>query len=140
MIQAVTLVLLLAVAAAFWWHRMARQKKRRSALAARRNAHNTQNSFHCVEVFTGVHGCEAAQLLVNSRFLSDEAPRLPVSGCTAIKCTCSYIHHEDRREEDDRRYPFGQWARVPPTIAGERRSRTERRKSQKGTFRSSMAR
>jgi hypothetical protein len=31
------------------------------------------------------------------RFLSSEAPALPLAGCDARACTCRYRHHEDRR-------------------------------------------
>lgn len=135
MVQTIVLVLL-AAAVAIWFRHATTQKKQRAAAAARQGP---RNSYHCVEVRSGSTACKAARDLANVRFLSDQAPRLPVSGCTAQKCTCSFIHHEDRRD-DDRRHPYGQWAAVPPGIGGERRSRTERRKSQQGTFRPSIAR
>lgn len=125
-----------AVVVVLGWHRAARQKKLQAVPVAKRAA---RSDYHCVEVRTGVPACEAAQRLGHTRFLPDEAPSLPVSGCTVKTCTCGYIHHDDRREED-RRNPYGQWANMPPAIAGERRSRRERRKSQERTLRPSMAR
>ena len=91
----------------------------------------------------GSHPCKAVRELGGGRYLSDEAPDLPVPGCTAERCTCSYIHYDDRRE-DDRRNPYGQYASNPygqfanQAILGERRSRVERRKSQDGTFKPSI--
>lgn len=121
--------------AAVWWFYTARQKKHQAALAARRN---TLKSYHCVEVHTGIPACKAVQHFGTTRFLSVEAPTLPVSGCTMKQCKCSFIHHDDRRD-DDRRNPYGMWSNTPPAIVGERRSRVDRRKSLEGAFRSSMA-
>ena len=135
MLQVLALVFFVA-AVALWWSHANRQKKNRAVRAARRNAHS---SYHCVEVRAGVPACNAVRHLGNVRFLSAEAPSLPVPGCTVQKCGCSYLHHDDRRE-DDRRNPYGQWANVPHSIGGERRRRVDRRKSQDSTFRPSIAR
>ena len=132
----VLVLALFVTAVAVWWYLAARQKKHQVALAAKRN---TRKSYHCVEVRSGIPACKAAQHFGSTRFLSDEAPLLPASGCTMPKCTCSYIHHDDRRE-DDRRNPYGGWSNAPPAIVGERRSRTDRRKSQESAFGTSMAR
>ena len=135
MIQVLSIVFLAAAAVA-WWHHAARQKERRAALAARRDS---RNPYHCVEVRAGTPACEAVRHLGNVRFLSAEAPALPLSGCTLQACRCSYVHHDDRRE-DDRRNPYGQWSNVPSTIPGERRKRTDRRRSQDSAFRPMIAR
>lgn len=132
--QILVFVLSLAVAG-FGWRWIASLKKPAKATVAGKAASKT---FHCVEVHKGIHACKAVQDLGSTRFLSDEAPHLPVPGCTAAQCTCSFIHHDDRRD-DDRRNPYGQFANLPPFITGERRSRIERRKSQENTFRPSIA-
>lgn len=134
MTQVLVLVLLLVVAA-FGWRQFASRKKPHKAPAAVKAA---SNKFHCVEVRKSSRACKAVQELGNTRFLSDEAPGLPVPGCTAEQCTCSFIHHDDRRD-DDRRNPYGQLANLPPLISGERRSRVERRKPQENAFRPSIA-
>lgn len=136
MVQVILLVLFVTVIA-LWWRHVARQKKHSAAPAARRD---TRISYHCVEVRTGIPACESAQHLEHVRYLSEEAPSLPVPGCSMKKCTCSYIHHDDRRDDDGRRNPYGQWSNMPPAIAGERRSRTDRRQSREGMFRPSIAR
>jgi hypothetical protein len=43
--------------------------------------------------------------LETARFLSGEAPPLPLPGCTAPRCLCRYAHYEDRRARD-RRVPL----------------------------------
>ena len=135
MLKVIALVVF-GAAIAFWWFLAARQKKHQATLASRRHA---RSSYHAVEVRAGDFTCGAAQKLEHVRYLSDEAPTLPVPGCKVERCTCSYIHHDDRRD-DDRRNPYGHWSNVPPAIAGERRTRTERRKFQGNTFRPSIAR
>lgn len=134
MLQIVGLIVVVAIVA-FVWRQMARKKLPHLATVAGRAANRT---YHCVEIRRGTHACKAVQSLGSTRFLSDEAPRLPVPGCTAAQCTCSFIHHDDRRD-DDRRNPYGQFANLPPFITGERRSRIERRKPQEGSFRPSIA-
>jgi len=44
-------------------------------------------------------GCEAARSLKGMRFLSHEAPRLPLVNCSRPEvCQCVYEKFEDRRE------------------------------------------
>ena len=127
--------LLFVTAVVLWLRHAARQKNALSARVARRDA---PSRYRCVEVCAGVHACKAAHQLGHVRYLSSAAPGLPVAGCTEQQCACRYIHHEDRRQ-DDRRNPYGQWANLPPAMVGERRSRTDRRTSQEGAFRPSIA-
>src|SRR6202012_1762826 len=63
--------------------------------------------WHAVEVLAPKAGCPAAQALKGTRFLSVEAPLLPLSDCTRTG-SCSCIHRkypdrrlEARREQDD---------------------------------------
>ena len=54
--------------------------------------------WHAVSIVTRPECCRAAEELRTQRFLSAEAPRLPLAGCTMGQfCTCSYKHHADRR-------------------------------------------
>lgn len=51
-----------------------------------------------------VHGkragcCEAVRAVAGKRFLSNEVPKLPLSGCDASDCRCSYELFDDRRTE-----------------------------------------
>lgn len=53
--------------------------------------------FHAVSVEPGRNSCHSARALKGQRFLSREAPPLPLKNCMNDQCTCSYVHHEDRR-------------------------------------------
>lgn len=120
------ILLALAVVAVYAVLRM-RQSKQAPA-QVRRTGQAAGNPYHCVEVRSNNPMCNTAWRVAGVRFLSSEAPPLPMPGCEAASCTCQYIHHDDRRQED-RRNPYGQWGSVPPAITGERRSRTDRRRS-----------
>jgi hypothetical protein len=54
--------------------------------------------WHAVSIVTGRWCCEAARGVIGTRFLSREAPRLPLAACNAAdSCSCLYKHHPDRR-------------------------------------------
>jgi hypothetical protein len=54
--------------------------------------------WHAVSIITGRWCCEAARGLVGSRYLSKDAPRLPLAECSSAQhCSCLYKHHRDRR-------------------------------------------
>ncbi len=43
-------------------------------------------------------GCAAAAMCRNTKYLSKDAPRLPLAGCSHPEsCQCKYRHFEDRR-------------------------------------------
>lgn len=53
-----------------------------------------------------VGACEAATTIRNHRYLSAEAPLLPLTDCAhPTSCRCKYKHWDDRRQQDDRRSP-----------------------------------
>lgn len=56
------------------------------------------NPHHAVSVVPGQRACAEAEALRGQRFLSREAPALPLRHCGAGKCTCRYEHYEDRRK------------------------------------------
>src|SRR5277367_1965402 len=54
--------------------------------------------WHAVSIVTTPASCHTARALRGIRFLSPEAPHLPLSQCSAgVSCPCSYKHYEDRR-------------------------------------------
>jgi len=55
------------------------------------------NPFHAVSVQPGPSACQTARDCAEKRFLSAEAPTLPLAGCDATRCNCRYLHHQDRR-------------------------------------------
>ena len=65
--------------------------------AAIQHIHVT-NPWHAVGISTGVSCCKASVFLRDTRFLSSQAPPLPLQGCTLPKsCVCKYKHFSDRR-------------------------------------------
>lgn len=124
MLQAIILVLIVT-AVLVWLRRSAATPVVRERSQAGR-PHGAR--FHCVEVSAGLPSCTAVRGLGNVRFLSGEAPTIPVPGCDAQQCNCRYVHHGDRRA-DDRRNPYGQWSNLPTGLTRERRRRVERRQS-----------
>ena len=60
----------------------------------------SKEPWHAVSV-GGPDACVAAAKLARWRFLSVEAPRLPLPQCSsAWRCACIYRHHSDRRVGD----------------------------------------
>ena len=64
-----------------------------------RKADKTRVSlFHAVEIRTTNDACPAAQNTNGERYLSAEAPPLPLGQCDRPdQCQCRYQHYEDRR-------------------------------------------
>jgi len=69
--------------------------------------------------------CAAVAAIDGVRFLSDEAPSLPLPDCEIPRaCKCAYRHFEDRRTAKRRDADYG----LPPgTHTVERRTRPARR-------------
>ncbi|MGB5718295.1 MAG: hypothetical protein WBN81_14540 [Gammaproteobacteria bacterium] len=77
----------------------------------------------------GQPGCEAAMALLDQQFTFDEAPRLPLEGCTSAMCTCQFKGLKNRRtrhrrEQEERRVEV-RFEKEKP----DRRSRKNRRRS-----------
>ncbi len=72
--------------------------KEKQRLAGVRSA---SHIFHGVGVVSGESPqCAKARAIASERFLSEEAPLLPLSGCENPQaCTCTYRHFEDRRTD-----------------------------------------
>jgi hypothetical protein len=78
-----------------------RQPAPQSKPAAQRQA------FRGTSIRCGTNACDAAKKLQGKRGLPHQIPKLPLSLCDAEQCTCSYKHHDDRRDDEDRRDIFG---------------------------------
>jgi hypothetical protein len=77
------------------WERIT--KPRVSARQATARA-TPRTPWHAVSIVSSAACCATAMGLLGTRFLSNEAPRLPPKGCLmGSGCRCSYQHHEDRR-------------------------------------------
>lgn len=114
---------------------------RQSELATGRRAH----PYHSVAIrYYGNAACPAVRqfaiqptvstqtplFLETQRFLSSEAPFLPLAGCTEKYCQCRYVHYTDRRGRDRRPPHVQSVVSVPAFVDRERRSGTDRRRSQ----------
>jgi hypothetical protein len=84
-----------------------------------------QNSYHAVSVRCGLESCKAVRALKDVRFLSADAPSLPLPQCDASHCECRYQHHDDRRAIDRRQYDA--WGSGPKYVGAERRGSPGRR-------------
>ena len=86
---------------------------------------------HAVSIHAPSSACDAARVLGDQRFLSSEAPVLPLQDCDASECRCRYKHHEDRRVEPRRRDELGDTARI--YTGSQRRVLADRRQDKEET-------
>ena len=88
-----------------------------------------QTDYHAVSIKPGAYACSEANEIAGERFLAEEAPEIPLPGCTSSNCECHFVHHNDRRTGRDRRSPFTSGGLTATTGAyvGERRQGEERR-------------
>ena len=85
-------------------------------------------NYHAVSIRPASQCCQAVKNTKDVRYLSTEAPTLPVSGCSMpTRCRCKYRHFSDRREDFRRDSDFGMPDRPP--LTGDRRERVGRRAS-----------
>jgi hypothetical protein len=84
--------------------------------------------WHAVSIVSSAACCPAAMGLLDSRFLSNEAPALPLESCSMrAHCRCSYQHHGDRRALS-RRTP-DLWSPGRGAYLGDERRRERGRRS-----------
>lgn len=87
----------------------------------------TDRRWHAVSVKPGKPACMAATSGQDRRWLSREAPMLPLPGCTQPDtCRCTYAHHDDRRGGGRRAEEIDAFTQRPP-VKNERRKRGSRR-------------
>ena len=64
--------------------------------------------FHAVEIRCTKNACQAAQDTHGERYVSAEAPLLPLDQCDRPdRCRCRYQHYKDRRDDSRRRAEIG---------------------------------
>lgn len=88
---------------AAWWHR----KRVKAALqfsGRPMQAHRVTNPYHAVSIHAGPSCPETEIRYGGVRFLSKDAPPIPLPSCDRRSCGCRYVHHEDRRSGFDRRH------------------------------------
>ncbi len=62
-----------------------------------------ESQFKCVAFVAGNSACNKALKFETKPILIENAPKLPLQGCTAAQCECSLLQHDDRRSGTDRR-------------------------------------
>ncbi len=87
-------------------------------------AKKTANPFHSVTIVTGPRACAAARALSDRRFLSREAPALPLKACDCAGCSCRYEHYDDRRKSGRRARDLG--VSIDGYDGGEKRTKAKR--------------
>ena len=88
------------------------------------------NPYHAVTVVPGLECCQAARVLQGHRFLSTEAPALPLKGCDRSSCGCRYNHHNDRRARAGDRRRQDVWnVQAAGRVKNERRAAAGGRRS-----------
>jgi hypothetical protein len=92
--------------------------------AAAPAAKKISTAHHAVSIAPGPRCCAQAREQQGQRFLSREAPPLPLQGCSQPNCSCRYIHHEDRRAKPRRARDMG--VTVDGWLEDERRGDTKR--------------
>jgi hypothetical protein len=79
--------------------------------------------YHAVAIVPKTSSCEEARSVAGVRYLSREAPPLPLPTCPQPeRCRCRFEKFDDRRQDDDRRdiASSGRW------YAGEEKRRQPR--------------
>jgi hypothetical protein len=70
-------------------------------------ARKAPSRFHAVTIVPGRQACPAARALLDQRFLSRDAPPLPLKDCGTPQCECRYEHYDDRRKGNRRAHDLG---------------------------------
>jgi hypothetical protein len=87
-----------------WFRRRVQVSQNPQADAKIATSIRVTNKWHAVAVSVGPTCCRVALNARSSRFLSTEAPPLPLAGCSQpASCTCKYKHYGDRRAGPRRR-------------------------------------
>ncbi len=96
---------------------------------SRKIANKGDSMYHAVSLKFSATACQAAIDMNGRRFLSGVAPKIPLPGCDSTECKCRFVHHDDRRSEEDRRSMYGQNIGINKAaqFADEKRATGERR-------------
>ncbi len=104
-------ILLIGIAGCLAWLLLRLFPGRSTNRSGTSRASSKAHPYHAVSIHTGATACLQAKALKHRRFLSGEAPQLPLAECSGQKCHCVYQHHPDRRSGDGDRRAIGTTAR-----------------------------
>jgi hypothetical protein len=85
-------------------------RRKKGAAKGRPGVSGVRQLFHGVAIETprGERMCRAAAAVIGQRFLSEDAPLLPLPDCDMTRdCRCVYQHFTDRRTETRRETDIG---------------------------------
>ena len=68
-----------------------------AAVTPAKSVKKISTTHHAVSIVPGYRCCHEVRELAGTRFLSREAPALPLKNCSSDSCSCRYEHHTDRR-------------------------------------------
>jgi hypothetical protein len=106
--------------------RIAKPGAKKSALA-----HDGGTGYPGVAIKLCTNACGAARELQNSRYLSGEAPKLPLPNCSKSDCACKYAHFSDRRDiHEDRRHAYSMQTDLYDTNGNQNRRENKERRVQ----------
>jgi hypothetical protein len=106
--------------------REAEEKPAARTAAKPATSKKAMQAFHAVSVLPCPGACGAAREIEGKRFLSRQAPILPLKGCDKAACRCRYEHHEDRRKGPRRARDFGVAIAVWDNVDEEHRNNGKR--------------
>jgi hypothetical protein len=92
------------------------------------NISTDSKKWHAVAIVPKGLCCELVKSLRQSRFLSAQAPRLPLKECAMpSSCQCAYKHYDDRRSRARRSDELhgirrGNWKSVERRVRADRRA------------------
>jgi hypothetical protein len=99
--------LTLVCVALLGWTLNARERGRRWKGRSSARRARQPSRYQAVSIVRPSCACSAVVEFEGARFLTDDAPLLPVPGCDAARCSCRYARHGDRRTRGDRRVYAG---------------------------------
>jgi hypothetical protein len=106
------LLILCIIAAARWlplwngWDSAKRMVDRASRPKLNYHSLGASSDYPAVSIRVAQDCCQAVRETSGTRYLSTQAPLLPLPACTSEKCRCTYAHHTERRKGTYRRRPL----------------------------------
>jgi hypothetical protein len=96
-------IAIILLALCFWLVSAISEARLKKSIEKESDATLYLSQFRCVVFSAGNNSCRKALEYQTKPILLSNAPNLPLQGCSAVKCECSLLHHDDRRTGIDRR-------------------------------------